>query len=289
MLRSHGRTDPLNIAVLLVIVLSLLPTPLLGRVNDVAEILNVVRTPFGDLARRVSGWLRPPDDPLAMMSEDYQKLAKEREIANSALFAAWEKIKQLEQEIEELQQARRFNETGAFRPLVARIIGMAGSRADGPLKLNVGKAHGVAPGVVAVHGGADLVGRVGEESDVSALNSVLILTTDPIHKLIQGMVTTATTAERQYEPIPIQLIPIGDGTFVGDISDEVPARVGDVVRLWDVGWPETAQGMIIGQVESMTRKDDSPKRMEVVVRPRIAEFSRLLTVTLKLPETGAQP
>jgi cell shape-determining protein MreC len=282
MLRSStGRTDPLNVAVVIVVVLALLPTGWLGWVSDVAAIVNAVRTPFGDVAHRVGTWLRAPPDPLAEHSEEIAQLIEDRDVAIAALSAAQRTISQLQEQVRELEGVRRSHDTGAFRPLTANNTGRASNRADGPVWLNVGSGHGVKPGVVAVYNSVHLVGRVAP--DVARLTCVLVPLTDPSTGFVDGILEPRGS-EAGRSQAPIQLRPTDDGRLIGDVSDEVGVELGDIVRVSDHSWPATAQGMIVGIVESRARKDDAPKRFTVVVRPQFHP-SQLRTVTLKLAES----
>lgn len=281
MLRSRdGRRDPFHIALFVTAVLSLLPVSALGWVSDLAGILVAIRTPFTVVVQSASAWLRPPHDPISEFPVEIQQLTEQLDIALAAHAAARSEIERLKEQISELQAAREFNQGGTFQPLVARVVPLS-ARQDGSVSLDVGSRYGVSPGDVAVHRGVYLLGRVGP--DVGAVSSTLIPLIHPTVRFLDCIVTSA--ANSQAPLTRLQLTPAGEGMFQGDISDDDPVAVGDTVRLADDTWSPGAQGMIVGKIDFIARKDEAPKRLTVTVRPHsYYRLTQLSTVTLKLPE-----
>ncbi len=256
----------LPIAVGVTAVCALLPAGWLPWTAVLAEIVSVPVQPLGDVAGRISGWLRPvPGD--AGESQALRQRDEEMETTRALLHAARLRIEALLEEIEALQEARRFHPGIEMTPLYARVTGKPPDRSSGPVRINAGRRHGVNPGAVAVYRGGHLVGRVAE--NVSRLSSRVVPITDPSMGLVEAMILPAGDPVADLETAPrIQLVADSTGRLTGDLDREIEVRPGDIVRLADPAWPRSAQGLIIGTVESIEPNDLQPLRASITVRPR---------------------
>ncbi|MHC4414714.1 MAG: rod shape-determining protein MreC [Planctomycetota bacterium] len=272
-----------SFAIGVTLILALLPTGWLRPwTSHVADIVNVPVQPFADAGIRPRGRLRPRDDATAGESERVRHLTEELEKARALSHAKQLRIEALEQEIRELQDARRFHRGGEVEidPLFARITGRSPDRAGGPVRLNVGRRDGVTGGTVAVFRGVHLIGRVAE--DVAQAGSWIIPITDPSNRLVEAVILPAGDPLAPVGEAPrILLAPSGPGAFAGDLDAAVGVERGDTVRLSDPTWPASAQGMIVGFVESVSPKDAQPLLTSIVVRPRY-HAHHLTSVTLKI-------
>ncbi len=178
------------------------------------------------------------------------------------------------------------------RKTVARMTGRSPDRSGGLVRLNVGTRDGVTAGTVAVFRGVHLIGRVAE--DVGRLSCSLIPITNPAVGLVEAFIEPE---EERLAPVAtaprVQLRPDGTGGLVGDVGRDRAVREGATVRLSDPAWPETAQGMIVGFVESVSGKETEPLLGSVVVRPQYRAHL-LVSVTLKIDyevadAEGSQP
>ena len=79
----------------------------------------------------------------------------------------------------------------------------------------------------------------------------------------------------------VQLVPDGSGGLVGDLDRTVAVSAGDLVRLADPSWPASAQGTIIGFVESVQGKDLQPLLNSITVAPRY-HAQRVASMTLMI-------
>ena len=117
---------------------------------------------------------------------------------------------------------------------------------------------------------------------MARLSCRLIPITDRSIGLVEAIIIPADDPVAQVQTAPrLQLSPDGKGALVGDLERDMVVTPGDVVRLADSTWPDGAQGMIVGFVESVEPKDLQPLLSSVTVRPRYHP-QRLASVTLKI-------
>jgi cell shape-determining protein MreC len=153
------------------------------------------------------------------------------------------------------------------------------------VELNRGSRAGVREGTVAVYNGAHLIGRV---ERVALLRSHLLPLCSAASGLLRALVLPRDRPEAPLsEAAIIQLEPKGNGTFTAELSRETEVSEGDLVMLADHTWPESAQAMVIGTIESVRVKDDDLLRNELVERCRYqAHELRYVTLKVELDEEG---
>lgn len=280
--------------VAITIVLALLPARWLDRlrISDVAELVAVVVQPFSHPVGVVQGWLRPPRDPLAGESDEARRLKEEIATYRQALAAERMRTTELRDQIEELEGAKRFQRGVEIRVVHAAVTGTSQSRRGGMIRLNRGVRSGIGPGTIAIRGGDNLIGRIFAE-ELGRLSSWLLPITDPAIGRLDAAVFPADRPDAPIDQtVAVQLLADDTGVLRGDVPTAGGVRPGDVVRLFDrAAWLDTAQGMVLGIVESVEKKDEQPLRSEVVVRPRYDPY-RLASVTLKIRvrgDDGGQP
>ena len=247
----------------------------------VASIVNVPVQPLSDFGVRLRNWLWLPGDPLAGESERVQFLADELEELRAITYAKQLTIEALQEEVRELQEARRLHQgTAQFGTVFARIISRSPDRAGGMVRLNAGSRHGVTAGTVAVFRGGHMIGRVA--GDVGGLSSWLIPITDPATGFVEVVILPAGELEPQMGKAPrVLLRPDGTGGLVGDLDRSFEVSRGDIAVLSDPSWPLSGQGMKIGRLESVTASTAQPLLETVLVRPQF-HAHRLGSVTLKI-------
>lgn len=279
-MRSGSRSQrAFSVAVGLTVVAALMPTGWLGWTSVLSAVVNVPLQPLIDVGLRLGAWIRPGNDEREVSAE-LRRRTDELETTRALLHGARLKIEGLEEEIGELQAARRLHQGAEINPLFARVTARSPNRPGGPVRLNAGSRHGVTPGTVAVYRGAHLIGRVAD--DVSRLSCHLVPITDPAIGLLEVIVLPADDPVADLVRAPrLQLVPDGTGALAGDLDRTQEVSPGDVVRLSDPVWAESAQGMIVGVVESVEPNDLQPLRNTVVVRPRF-HANRVASVTLKI-------
>ena len=250
---------------------------------ELAALLYVFVQPLGQLGVTVRHWLRPVNDEF---TGEVQKLVEDRDELRVLLHAARARNRELEEEISELGAARKFHQGVEIDTVFARITGRSPDRAGGLVRLNAGARHGVRAGTVAVFRGGHLIGRI--ESDVGRLSSVLVPITHPASGLIEAMILPGDDPDVPVEAAArIQLAPDGEGLLVGELDKADIVRAGDIVRLSDPAWPQSAQGMTLGLVASVRGDERRPLLNLVTVKPRY-QAHRLASVTLKIERASAK-
>jgi cell shape-determining protein MreC len=283
--RTAARSQrALGAAIGLTVVLALLPAGWLRWTAVASDIVNVPVQPLADAGVRLGRLLRGPPGEAGEQSEALRRRTEELEATRALLHAARLRIEALQEEIQHLQDARRFHQGVQIDPLFVRVTGRNPDGGRGPVRINAGSRDGVTPGTVAVYRGVHLLGRVG--ADVGRLSCRIVPITDPATGLVEAIILPADDPAAGLAGAPrLQLEADGRGGLVGDLERSLVVRPGDVVRLADPSWPDSAQGMILGTVASVAPEDLQPLLNVVTVRPRFG-VHRVSSVTLKI-ERGA--
>ena len=268
---------PFAVAVCLALVLSLLPTRIVGGVvADVSGVLMAMLNPPAHVLQLVREWLRPPlhaqgpDDPVV------RELLRERDTYRSQWHAARQEVLELERKLDQLGAIRRSDPSGAWR-LVDAAVGMAPpASGQGIISLLAGTALGISAGDVAVVRGDLIAGRVGPSPD--RLTSTLL----PIGHPALGRIDASIVIDESGpgRRMPVQLEASGGGRLSCDVALDGGVTPGMVVRLRDAGWPKGAQGMVLGTVVEVGRKDQQPLRGRALIVPAI-DARNLAEVTIK--------
>ncbi|MHC4219083.1 MAG: rod shape-determining protein MreC [Planctomycetota bacterium] len=279
--RAASRSQrALWIAVALSAVLALLPARWLGWTVVAADIANVPIQPLADAGVRLGRALRGPEGGVAEESEALRRRTEELDTTRALLHAARLRIEALQEEIRHLQDARRFHQGVQIDPMFVRVTGRSPDRGRGPVRINAGRRHGVTPGTVAVYRGAHLIGRVAD--DVGRLSCRIVPVTDPATGLMEAVILPADDPAAEVADAPrLQLTADGQGALEGDLDRNRVVQVGDIVLLSDPGWPDSAQGMILGTVTSLAPKDLQPLHNLITVTPRF-HATHVASVTLKI-------
>jgi hypothetical protein len=280
------------LTVLFTLVLALLPARWLAWTNDVAGIVHLPLTPFGDAGVRLAGWLRPAPALRTAIHEDtveqIRHVTADRDRFERLYRSAQLRIQQLTEELSQLQQLPPEVLAGTAPPKIARITGRNLAAAAGAVELKGGSHDGHEVGMVGVYNSVFLIGRV---SSVSRFRSVLTPITHGANGLMIAVVVPADRPEAPLTTAPrIQLIPQDDGTFAAEADRSHDLREGDIVRLDDPSWPPWAQAMVVGTIEAVSVKDAEPLRHDLVIRPRFqvsdVAYVSLLTGADELAQGG---
>jgi cell shape-determining protein MreC len=249
----------------LAVVTSLIPVRWLGWTSGLATVVRVPVQPLAQAGVQVSHWLRPAAD-IAGESEALRERTDQLETTRALLHGARLRIDSLLEEIAMMQGVRSLRPGVEITPIVARVTARSPDRAGGPVRINAGSRHGVVAGAIVVYRGGHLFGVVAD--GVSRLSSAVIPITDGSTGLIEGVVLPGddTVAEVRNRP-HIQFASDGDGLLAGDLDRAVVIKPGDIVRLADYSWLDSAQGLVIGIVKSVEPKDVNPLLNTVTVEP----------------------
>jgi len=266
-------------------VLAFMPAGWLRWTVVASDIVNVPIQPLADAGVRLGRLLRGPDGEGGEESEALRQRTEQLEATRVLLHAARLRIEALQEEIRHLQDARRFHQGVQIDPMFVRVTGRSPDRVRGPVRINAGSRHGVTPGTVAVYRGVHLVGRVGD--DVGRLSCRIVPITDPATGLMEAIILPADDPVAALADAPrLQLVADGRGKLVGDLDRNLVVQAGDVVRLSDPAWPDSAQGMILGTVERVEPKDLQPLHNQITVEPTF-HAGGVASVTLKIERLAA--
>ena len=283
-------------AIAVLAVLSFAPPRVAGWVGafrgPVRTVLSPVAAPFALLLGLVSR-----DETLATSGPAQEALTQRdgylREV--NQLRAENDDLRRV---IADLQHGLDLNPNIPVRQFTAAVIGSSMDLSSSMLSIRAGTREGVEPSAsVAVVRGVHLVGRV-VGSPLPRTCSVLPFT-DRSAGSINGVVMLDAT---RFGPA-CRLEPRGDGTLSGRLRSEsvllptgarsaaIDAASGDanagvkpgmIVRLADDSWPQSAQMLELGIVESVETPAQDIRIRTIVVRPKY-RVERVSEVTLRVP------
>jgi cell shape-determining protein MreC len=282
MRRSTVRTRRLfPAALLLTLLLALLPHRWLGWLSQVADLVSLPILPLSDAAGWVARTVWPPRELAAEEARSLEHLAEELAQWERRARAAELRASELEAELAAIQQLPLDRTAGPLRIIRASVTGRNVLRPEGAVEVNRGAQHGVRQGAIAVHGGGHLLGRV---VGAEGLRSILMPVTSPGIGVLRARVAPGKPGDVPADQMPVvQLAALGDGTLSGDAPQDRQIAPGDRVLLFDHAWPDAAQAMVLGKIESITPKDEQPLRDRLVVRP-IYPLEGLARLTLVVEE-----
>ncbi len=278
---------PLTLVVTLV--LCMIPRAF-GLTNFLAEVVTMVFTPFtfvGSAASQGLGRGKPELEGPVNEPQYLLHLQRERDEFERLYIAEQIKVDALQQQLEQLQA---FPDDQFRKPVkgVSARIALRSSSPYGTVTVNRGSNHGVVKDTVAAYNQKHLLGKI---IDVSSLQSLLLPLANPTIGLIDAAIIPQDRTDIVMEKAArIQVEPTGDGTLQGDVDRGVLVKIGDIVRVFDAGWPDSAQGMVIGTVESVAPRDDQPLRNLVIVRPQyLVSGVAYFTLKIELDEGASRP
>ena len=273
------------VAICATLLAALLPVGWLRWTTVAADIVNVPLQPVLDGGVRLGRLLRPPGGLRAEESQELRRFHEELDATRALLHGARLTIETLQGQIRELEVARRFHGGAEVDLVYARVTGRSPDRAQGPIRVNAGRRDGVLPRTtIAVYRGAHLIGRVADE--VGHLSCRVVPITDRATGLMEVILLSADDPVSSLGAAPrIQLAPDGRGGLVGDLDRSVAVGPGDVARLADPLWPDTAQGMIVGTVDGVAPKDLQPLMNTVTIRP-VYHAHQVSSVILRIERVG---
>ncbi len=247
--------------------LSLFPTRWIAPfTGDLSSILWVPLSPMAHGASSIRMWLRPP---VELRSDLDRAIATDRDLYRGLWHAEQIQVEELQKKLRAYEVVSAGNgNAGSNRLASAHVVARTASGGGLALRLNAGSMQGIGAGDIAVVDGDGIVGRIAPQ--VGAVSSTIVTVANRAFGRIDGYVVPADQ-ERSKRPqvIAVQLLPDGNGFLRGDIDLGVVAKAGDLVRVKDPTWPVGAQGMRLGVVVEVRRKDAQPLRGEVFVRPAV--------------------
>lgn len=276
---SSQRILPFVLVVTLALCMA--PSRALGVTNLLAELMNLVLGPFAIAGNHLAQMIRPA--PLGLEGpvndpEYIQHIQQERDEFERLYVAEQAKVDALQQQLQQLQMMASEQFHIPVRLLVARVA-VRSSVPLGTVTLSRGSNHGVHEGAVAAYNAVQLLGRV---TEVSGLQSVLLPLANESTGLLDAVVIPRDRRDISLSKAArVQLLPDGKGVLRGDVDRATIVNEGDLVQLLDDNWPQSAQGMVVGRVESVEAKESEPLRNTITVRPQY-HVSQVAYVTLKI-------
>jgi hypothetical protein len=282
----HASMGPFSLAMLVVLVLSVLPTSwLVPWTNRLSEITRLPLVPLGDVATSVRIWLTVDGSDLANR-EQFDLLETERNEYRRRFHAAAERVRELEGLVESLRGLPPTGEVGEFVAIEVDVVGGDPSNPASPLQVNAGTRRGILPGAVAVHRGDTLVGRVlADVGPTTAWVRPAVAFGLLDARLVDDRGGSAGTLGR--DGVPVQLRPDGSG-WTTTVDRSAMVEIGMVARLHDPGWSRFAQGLLIGVVREIRTLESNPTRrtirIDVLNDPQ--RLDHFLVVSPKSDERG---
>lgn len=284
-LQNAANDRALPAAVLLLLIASFLPGHLLAPLSWLGDLVGMVAAPIAQPLRLVGSWLAPPDSGDAQ-PEEIAALNRQIEEYKTLYERARARNDDLLRQMEQLGLLHSLNPSLSTKFLNAPVIGASGDPASRELKIRAGTSLGVHQNDVVAVEGVQLFGAV---RSASAKTAWIMPITAKEQGRIQGRVMI-----EDGRGVACSLAPVGDGTLRGDVAyDEADPEasravaVGQVVRLDDELWPESAQMLVLGAVESVEPAPDSPLRPVIVVRPLIT-LDRVSEVIVRVSSMPGQ-
>lgn len=277
-----------RLAVLCLLILAVPPIRFTWWARSFSSIADLVFAPVGHPVRWIASKARGPaassDDP-AMA-----RLRDEREQWHTMYLQSEAENDRLRNLIAELKVTAAFNSHVPVRQVRAGVYSSASDVSGGVLKVRAGEREGVYPNSVAVVAGLQLLGRV---TDVDSRSCSVT----PITSKSSGEFRARVILDDNGNGPATLLMPVGDGTFRGDVEYQVDANneplepvVGQIVRLSDDRWPLHAQMLIVGVVDEVEPSPNNPKRKRVTVRPTLDRMDQVSEVILRVtPPEGDAP
>jgi len=284
---ARGSVSPeraLLVVVAALLAMSLLPSRLTSWAAWFQEPVRVIFAPISDPMALASRSLRRASVTEGPLPRDVERLQEQLERQRTLAIRLRSENRELRERLRELQSGLDLFPPSGLRLLDTRVIGASPNLRDDVLVLRGGRREGVTEGdSVAVVDAVHLLGRV---IDVENRTCEALPITSPNAESLGARVYVS-------EPdvsFACQLDPTEDGRLRGPLHRNAEGvEPGQPVRLDDPDWPDLAQALIIGLVESVERSEESPLRRIVTVKPR-HEISRVRRVTLRLPaEAAAEP
>lgn len=279
--RSNPRRT-LFIAAAILLILALIPSRFTRVVTSyAAEPARIALAPPSRVFTLVADFLRPPRS--ASLSDD--PAIREIEQARDEYQRRWrnaeERINDLRRQLAEFQRGRAILPDLSFTPIATPVIARATDPTSAVITVRGGRDRDIMTNAVASAEGVHLVGRVvAVNARTSDIQPITHRATNWMRVSIDPASPDATTVAYA------QVQPVGHGLLEGEVDADAPSvEVGQLVRLADNSWPESAQTLVVGEIVEISPKDIQPLRTVITVRP-VIDPARVSQVLLWIPENN---
>jgi len=276
------RIPPIVIAVAFVMLLGLVPARWVAPwSSDLSAVVWVPLSPLAHAGTSIRLWLRPGN---AASREADASVVEERDRYRGLWHAEQIKVQELEKRLRAYEVAAKTSRGGDAKFAAASVLTRSASGGGFALKLNCGSRQGIAAGDVVLFGGDAIAGRIAP--DVGNVTSTVMSVADRASGRVDAYITPAAQeGAKRTEPISVQIVPDGRGQLRADIDLGSAVAAGDMVRVRDQAWPQGAQGMRIGVVREVRRKDAQPLRGEAIIDP-VVDGSSVGEVVVRVSNGG---
>jgi len=276
------RIPPIVIAVACVMLLGVMPARWVAPwSSDLSAVLWVPLAPLAHAGTSARVWLRPGE---RVSPEVDAGVVEERDRYRGLWHAEQIRVQDLEKRLRAYEVAAKNSRDGSARFAAASVLTRSSSGGGFALRLNCGSRQGIAAGDVVLFGGDAIAGRIAP--DVGSVTSTVMTVTDRASGRVDGYVTPAAQeGAKRSEMIAVQIVPDGRGQLRADIDLGSAVAPGDAVRVRDPAWPQGAQGMRIGIVREVRRKDAQPLRGEALIDP-VVDGASVGEVVVRVADGG---
>tara|TARA_R110002073_G_scaffold118918_5_gene259095 strand:- start:2634 stop:3476 length:843 start_codon:yes stop_codon:yes gene_type:complete len=270
------------ITILVLFVLSLAPIRFIGWTNWFSDQIRVTIAPIAHPLTIAANTIIPPPISNPEASQRERDLASELDLVRTQLLQTREENIQLNTLINQFSRGAEITPNLDVKQIHRPLISTFGDQ----LLIKTDKVDNLTQGTIVVVDAVQLLGKVSRVSGRTA--SILPITS----KSAQPILATILLNKSGSEQAKCLLTPVGDGTLRGEVArsaidESWTVQVGQEVRLLDNQWPQHAQMLMIGTVESLDRNEAQPLRQRVIVRPTVKDLRRVPEVILRLPVDDA--
>ena len=266
------------ITILVLFVLSLAPLRYINWTNWFSDQVRVTIAPIAHPLTIAINTIVPPPISNPEASQRERKLGDELDLVRTQLLQTREENHRLNELINQFSRGAQITPNLDVKQIHRPRISIIGDQ----ILIRTEKIDHLTQGTVVVVDAVQLLGKVSRVSGRTA--SILPITA----KSAQPLLATVLLNESGSEQAKCLLTPVGDGTLRGEVArsatdESWSVHIGQEVRLLDNQWPQHAQMLMIGTIESLERNDAQPLRQRVIVRPMVKDLRRVPEVILRLP------
>lgn len=268
----------LPITIVVLFVLSLSPVRYIGWANWFSDQLRVTVAPIAHPMTIAANAIIPPPISNPEASERERSLNAELDLVRTELLQIREENDQLNVLINQFSRGAEITPNLDVKQVHRPRISIIGDQ----ILIKSDRIDHLSQGTVVVVDAVQLLGKVSRVSGRTA--SILPITA----KSAQPILATVLLNKSGSLQAKCLLTPVGDGTLKGEIArsavdESWHVLVGQEVRLLDNQWPQHAQMLMVGTIESLERNDAQPLRQRIIVRPTVKDLRRVPEVILRLP------
>lgn len=256
-------------------VTSLLPARFVQPVTSTPhDVVMAILTPLCAPLNALAGAIRSPAD-LTVMSGSDEQLQRELLAMHALLEQTRDELAETREQLRKITLMQSQHPLRGVALMPAKVID--GTPGNQRLTINQGTRDGVAVGMAVTDGG-NLVGRISRTGAASADILPIVAAGTRLAVSIWPM------SDADVRPTVASIRADGDGcTFLGQVSDRAPVKVGDLAHLDDDGWPAEVQRFVVGMVVAVGKDQDDPALRNSIRIQTVRSFERMRSVEVVMP------